>query len=253
MSIDLRGLARKEIAILCLAALVTVISGSCVGTHDRSSTRLLRHVDCPADPESLALRFAPILHLHPQEPYPIIAIIAVLHPEEPLIAYHIFFEDDAFMAGRGKSCDHEVMWIQYDPITLKVCDVPTLWHRTVLRTEFCLMNAKASGQRPNVDIQWGQHGILPAGWMDLQTARPRLELWAHYQLMHHASRMLAKRSEEERVSFPGSYDQYIDFSAPVDAKDFLRKQKVILADHPADELRDRTGLTFALKKNWPSW
>ena len=238
------------IVLFYLALIVTLNTVSCTRMDRCSHLPLLEHVDCKANPESLALRFAPTLHLQPQEPYAIIAIIAVLHIEKPLIAYHIFFEDDAFMAGRGKSCDHEIMWVQYDPITLKVIDVFTLWHRTVLRTDSCLMNAKASGQRPSVDIQWGQHGILPAGWTDLHTTRPRLELWAHYNLMRHANRILAMGAPEQEVSFDGSYDQYVNF---LEASDFLREEKVILAIDPSEELRSRIGLTFAVKKDWPAW
>lgn len=202
---------------------------------------------------SIALRFAPMLYLHADEPYEIVAIIPVFHPLKPIVAYHIFFEDDSFFAGRGKAMDHEIVWVKYDPVTLKVADVFTLWHRTVLRTHACLMDAKASGQRPKVDVQWGQHGMLPYSWRDLPAARPQLELRAHYNIARFLNRIPKASAKRSAVIFEGSYDEYVRFAKPVDASYYMKDRDVVVAEHSAEELRSHLEGTFVVKKEWPDW
>jgi len=235
------------------AVLLSCAAVSCGGQADLSSRSRSACVDGGVDRHTLAIRFAPVLMLHADEPYRVVSVFAVFHPSKPLVAYHVFFEDDVLLAGRGKSLDHEIAWVEYDPVTLKATDVFTLWHRTVLRTDACLMDAKASGQRPRLDVQWGQHGLLPHGWKNLVTARPRLELATHYELARYLNRLPKASARDRAVSFRGSYGDYVTFDVRVDAADYIRADCVIEAPRSREYLNARLGETFLLKKEWPDW
>ncbi len=226
---------------------------SCASPGGRSFPARIDYIDGTADLATVALRFAPILLLNPDEPFRIVAVFGVHHPWKPLIAYHIFFEDDVFMAGRGKSLDHEIAWVEYDPVTLKTADVFTLWHRTVLRTESCPMDAKASGQRPIIEIEWGQHGPLPSGWRSIGAARPRLELAMHYEVVRYINRLPKASSRKPAFSFRGSYADYLTFTKKVDTAGYLSGRNVAKAEHSQKILGSYLEATFLPKKEWPDW
>lgn len=246
-----RSLKTAVTGTLLLAAVVMSSCGTSGKDQDSSS---IDYTDGVTDRYSLALRFAPMLYLHADEPYDIITIIPVFNPAEPVVAYHIFFEHDAVLLG-GEAVDHEIVWVRYDPITLKTVDVLTLWHRTVLRTDECLMLAKTSAQRPTIFVQWGQHGMLPFGWKTLMTARPRLELLIHYNLVYNLNRLPKIGSRGATISFEGSYDDYFRFNRLIDVRGYLKKQTVIVAEYSEIELRLclPDTLEFKIKKEWPDW
>jgi hypothetical protein len=209
--------------------------------------------DDMSDLYRLAGRFAPRLYLHEQEPFNVVTVIPVFHPSRHVIAYHIFFEDDAVYSANRETMDHELVWVQYDPVTLKVLDVFTFWHRTVLRTDVCVMEAKQNGQRPRIDVQWGQHGMLPAGWHQMHTARPRLELVLHYSLVALMEQMSVEDAGGDAVLFDGSYDAYLRFTRYVDTSPYITRDNVITAEHPAEEIGSRIEGSYAEKKEWPHW
>ena len=217
--------------------------------HQDEDMNLYRH--------NLALRFAPRLYIHDEDSTEIFEIIPVFHPEEPVIAYHIFLEDDALFKGWGKEIDHEILWVEYDPVTLKVTDVATYWHRTILRTDTCIVDAKASQQRPKVFIQWGQHGLLPLGWETLKTLRPRGELWVHYILAKIFTKIPWWQKVPSPIIYQGTWEDYtLRFTKEVDATDYVRNQEIIVDEYPDNELRSRIETrfgTFGRKKEWPWW
>jgi hypothetical protein len=200
---------------------------------------------------TLSLRFAPILLLHPEEPFRVVSVLAVFHPSRPLIAYHVFFEDDAFLAGRGKRLDHEIAWVEYDPVTLAVTDVFALWHRAILRTQRCLMEAKAESQHPHLDVQWGQHGLLPSGWKTRATIRPKLELAIHFQLMRFINHLPKTSTVRPVVAFRGSYAEYLVFTEEVQTATYIRREDVVVTEHPLEYIRSRVGQSFLSKQEWP--
>lgn len=233
--------------------MVSIPFWGCGTTGTRSGFPAIVHYDGAMDLYAPAVRFAPRLYLHQDEPFEIIDIIPVFHPTQSVIAYHIFFEEDVLFAGRGKEIDHEVLWVEYDPITLKASDVATLWHGTVLRTDICIMNAKASQQRPIVFIQWGQHGVLPLGWETLRTARPSSDLFVHYTLVKTLNRIPGAQKLDSPVVFQGSYREYLQFAREIDAAYYLKNQKIIVAEYSAEQLLSRVGQAFKVKKEWPFW
>jgi hypothetical protein len=246
-----RGL---KTALAGTVLLATVVMSSCGTLGNEQDFSYIEYIDGVADCYSLALRFAPTLYLHADDPYDIITIIPVFHPTKPMIAYHIFFEHDAVLLGR-EDADHEIVWVRYDPITLKTVDVLTLWHRTVLRTDECLMFARTSAQRPTIFVQWGQHGMLPFGWNTLMTARPRLELLVHYHLVRNLNRLPKIGSRGVTISFEGSYEDYVRFTRLIDAREYVRKQAPIVAEYSEVELSSSLPdtLKFKVKKEWPDW
>ena len=201
----------------------------------------------------LAMRFAPDLYLNSSEPFGLVAVVPVFHPSKPVIAYHMFFNDDAMLAGRGKDLDHEIMWVEYDPVTLKVADVLTLWHRAVLRTDVCAPDARLRGQHARVCVQWGQHGLLPFGWESLLTARPRLELLVHYELARYINRIPKASREKPPVAFKGSYEAYTTFSEEVHTSAYVETTEVVVAENSDRDLRSRVPVSIYLKKQWPDW
>jgi len=233
--------------------IMSIIIHSCGSVRMERSLPGNEYNDHVTDYLSLANHFAPRLYLHEDEPFEIVAIIPVLHPEKPVFAYHIFLEDDAFMNWGGNKYDHEIVWIEFDPVSLKLADVSMYWHRTVLRTEDCLMDAKASDQRPKVYMQWGQHGILPFGWEKIQTARPLVELAAHYGLVTELSTLREKQNIDNPIIFQKSYQEYLEFTKFVETRHFIGSQNLIIAEYSTDRLRSIVGKNIPLKKEWPFW
>ncbi len=243
-----------SVAVLAVYIWITLtFMYACGAGPMRRGASSLEYTDGVVDRYALAVRFAPKLYLHPDEPYEVIAIIPVFHPAKPIIAYHLFFEKDAVLLGSEENADHEIIWVEYDPVSLKIADVITLWHRAILRTDSCLMNAKASAQRPRVDVQWGQHGILPYHWKTLMAARPRLELIVYYNLVHHIHMLPKLGTSGSAVVFEGTYDDYLTFTVLVDAADYFCAEDVLVAEYPDTELRSKLGKTFRRKKEWPGW
>lgn len=233
--------------------LMAVLSLVC-GKQGRDPARPASvHSDRMGDLHTLALWFAPILYLHPDEPSEIMTVIPVFHPTKPIVAYHIFFDDDAFLAGRGKDIDHEVVWVEYDPINLKVEDVLTLWHRTVLRTDACVLDARRPEQRPRISVQWGQHGMLPLGWENLTSARPRLELRMHYNLARYINRIPLASPKRPVIAFAGSYEEYLTFTEAVDTSIYIEERDTVIAEDCEGELRLRIHQSLSIKKQWPDW
>jgi hypothetical protein len=109
------GLAKRALAAVAALLLMAIVVSSAFGTMSLERAAVdseAREASVVPEPDRPALgrRFAPILYLNPAEPFGILTIIPVFHPSLPLIAYHVFFEEDALLAGRGKSSDHEIVY-----------------------------------------------------------------------------------------------------------------------------------------------
>jgi len=203
------------------------------------------------DLTTLVMRFAPKLYLNSDEPSKLISVIPVHHPEKPLIAYHIIFDNDALFSGRGEIYDHEVLWVEYDPISYIVVDVPTLWHRTVIRTDSSLLDAKSSDQRPRVMVEWGLHGLLPLGWKKLSILRVNAEIRLHWFLAQNASKVPGV--QKNKVRFDGTFEEFITFNDYVDTREIINYEDVIVALYSFEDLKKQIDNSFALKKEWPDW
>jgi hypothetical protein len=238
-------------AIILMVMLIMALS--CFAPRSPERIPAVDYEDGVADWFQLALRFAPRLYLQAEEPYEIESVIPVFHPAQPVIAYHIFFEDDALYSKKGLGLDHELVWVRYDPVTLKLMDVITFWHRTTLRTDACLLDAKSNQQRPRIEVQWGQHGMLPWKWRDIFSVRPRLELALHYSLVAQSNQSDGAETDGGSPLFGGSYEQYLQFTACLDLSNYIREENIIIAEHPAGEIGALISGAYAEKKEWPHW
>jgi len=104
----------------------------------------------------LARSLAPVLFLQRDETFPLERVVAVVHPERPIIAYHLLWRDDAHGSWIPFTTptDQEIVWVGYDS-TGAPTDVWTYWHGKVLHSAWKDRGGVA------VDVQWGKHGSLP--------------------------------------------------------------------------------------------
>ncbi|MFC1719275.1 hypothetical protein ACFL6S_36840 [Candidatus Poribacteria bacterium] len=203
-------------------------------------------------PFDLALRFAPRLYTNPTEPYGIRDLVVFVHPQRPLIAYHIMWEDDTIGPGIGMDSDHETAWVEYDPVSLKLVDMWTLWHRGILHTAQSVMEAKSHNQRPKLLIQWGQHGILPVGWERLPTSRPHAELRLHFSIMKLVQIGPYTGSKNiDSLKFQGDYSDYVTFSELIDSREYIHPEKVVVGIDSNKIMVQMLSYSVGLKQPWP--
>src|SRR5215831_11005849 len=113
------------------------------------------------------LRFAPRVFQVVTDPFPLKDVVAIHHPDEPLIAYHFFWEDDIDFPDDNDPCDHELVWVRYDAQTNRLTNFSAYFHGRILSSPAAVSDAHQNGERPRVNIQWGKHGSLPLGWESL--------------------------------------------------------------------------------------
>lgn len=108
------------------------------------------------DGARLARSLAPVLFLQRDESFALERVVAVLHPAERIVAYHLLWRDDAHGAWIPftTATDQEIVWVGYDT-TGAPERLWTYWHGKVLHTEWRDRGTVL------VDVQWGKHGSLP--------------------------------------------------------------------------------------------
>ncbi len=224
----------------------------CGQNRSLMSPKVISYREEQPTPFDLALRFAPRVYVNPTEPYRLEDLIVFIHPQRPLIAYHLLWEDDSIGPGRGKEGDHEIAWVEYDPISLKLVDVWALWHRGILHTDESVIEAKDHHQRPKFFVQWGQHGMLPVGWEKLSTARPRAELRLHFALSKSIQLGPYTGSKNiDSLKFQGDYCDYLTFSELVDLRQYVRPAKVIVGADSNAVMSEMISYSISLKEPWP--
>ena len=121
---------------------------------------------------AMVRRFAPRIYVLSSEFFPLKDFAVILHPRKRLIAYHLFWEDDIDFPEDNDPCDHELIWVEYaeDRQTLK--RVWTYFHGRILDGgKEAIEDAQRHGMRPRINVQWGKHGSMPAGWESLKIQR----------------------------------------------------------------------------------
>lgn len=103
-------------------------------------------------------RHCPLLLTTEAECFPLKDIAAVHHPAKPLIGYHLFWEDDFDFPDDYEPCDHEEIWVEYDPAEETVTQVMTFFHSSVISSEEAVQEAREHGERPIIRIEWGNTG-----------------------------------------------------------------------------------------------
>jgi hypothetical protein len=236
-------------------------------------------LDPPRDPTADELqqirRFAPRIYVTPTEFFPLKDFAVVMHPDKPLIAYHLFWEDDIDFPEDNDPCDHELMWVQYSPDGSNIDAITTYFHGRLLKGgDAALADARKHGMRPRVNVQWGKHGSMPGGWEDLPISATDGDIErkylapdgtmtlaryneATYQKLHTEGRRLISNPLALRLGWPdrftGTWKEFVDFSRPIDAVEFIDRTKMVKVSRWNSATIDRYFLTynFRPKTEWP--
>ena len=147
--------------------------------------------------------------------------------------------------------DHEIVWVAYDLVSLKLTGIWTYWHRGTLQTNMGVIEAKEHGQRPKIFVQWGKHGLLPIGWEALKTVRPKVEMYSHFLLSKIPPIRTGGSSGGKMLIFPGDYTDYVDFSVSIDSRTYIRREDVYMGVNSDLILRHRIQYSFGNKPQWP--
>lgn len=214
-------------------------------------------VDAPQEPtaaqRALVLKFAPRLHNVPREFFPLKDIVALLHPERPVIAYHLFWEDDFGFPSDNDPCDHEIVWVEYAPATEKIVRVWTYFHGRVLTNDAAIEEANAHAGRAWIGVEWGFHGSVPWQALKLDPAVDA-KLKDHWTNARNARQQprdpLARGWPEE---YTESYEAYTTFSVSNDPRPQLEKPGLVYVSRWPNATINRYCLryNFAAKLEWP--
>jgi hypothetical protein len=228
-----------------------------------------------ADQLALVRRFAPRIYTTQREFFGLKDFAVIVHPERRLIAYHFFWEDDIDFPEDNDPCDHELMWIEYSPDRKSIQAIWTYFHGRVLAgPEAALADARQHEMRPRVNVQWGKHGSMPAGWEGLQITADDGDIERKY-LTPGASTTLAayneaafrKLKEEGRRRiddpiarrlkwpdrFEGTWRDFIDFSHLIDPLAMFDRTMMAVVSRWNSATINREFLTynFRPKTEWP--
>lgn len=199
------------------------------------------------------LRFAPRLMLVKGEFFPLKDIVAILHPERPVIAYHLFWDDDLGFPSDNDPCDHEIVWVEYDPSTDKLVRVWTYWHGRIVTTDEGTTDANSHGGRPWIGVQWGYHGSVP--WKALgQVAEVDRIMRDHWARAHAGAQPpLDPLARGWPTKYEGDFKAFTHFSVPFDPRPRLRDPGLVYVSRWANATINRYCLryNFAAKTEWP--
>ena len=191
----------------------------------------------------LARSLAPVLYLQRDERFPLSRTVAVLHPEKPIIAYHLLWRDDV----NGSwipftvATDQEIVWVGYDPSGAPT-DVWTYWHGTILHTPW-------PRSQVAINVQWGKHGSLPRGIVESSLPSPKkLNFFFASTRFLVPDTFLGRIVRGGPVLFPHSYNRYRDFSKMLTIAD--RFDAIVRTRDPDETLSAVFG-KYSKKPAWP--
>ncbi|MCH7858489.1 MAG: tetratricopeptide repeat protein [Candidatus Marinimicrobia bacterium] len=214
----------------------------------------------------LVVRFAPRLYINSREFFKLEDVVVILHPEEPLIEYSLFWDDDIDYPGDNDPTDHEKIWIQYDPRSGDVMNVYFYFHRAILSTEAALKDARDHHNRASINIQWGGHGSLPLGWQNIPADQivikyasidepdtilsMRSRFQAHVKSTRNPDHPLAKGWPKR---FEGTWEEYIAFDRYINLADFIGEKKMVIKSRWSNAVIDQYFLDYQFfpKREWP--
>ncbi|MCZ8511874.1 hypothetical protein O9H85_05445 [Paenibacillus filicis] len=203
-------------------------------------------------------RFCPVLLTTSKEIFPLKDVVAVHHPFRPLIGYHLFWEDDYDFPDDYEPCDHEEIWVEYDPAEGTVTKVLTFFHSYVIESQDAVEEARENGGRPIVRIEWGKHGSLLKGWEELTIPLKDISgldwmkmTYEHVKAGGRVPDHPLKRHWPK--GFDGSFEEYTDFSVPVDPLAYLERKPLLFKSLWVNATLFTRGLlyNFHPKMEWP--
>ncbi len=218
-------------------------------------------LDPPREPGAAELerveRYAPLLYTTPSEPLPLRDVVAVVHPDEPLIGYHLFWEDDIDFPDDDEPSDHEQVWVAWNPATNAVAVLYAWYHQHLLRSVKGAVTASRAGARPIVHVEWGKHGSLLEGWQEMVVDGVSIleDMRQTYARLHTQGRRLAEYPPARHwpPRFAGTWDEFTDFSCRVDTRSWLRRKRMVTVSRWANAAINQLFLlyNFCPKWEWP--
>lgn len=218
----------------------------------------------------LVRRFTPRLFTTSSEPFALRDAAAILHPSRPLIAYHLFWEDDIDFPDDNDPCDHEVIWIEYSADGQTRERTWTYFHGRILEEPRPL----SAEPRARVQVQWGKHGSLPRHWERLTIepaaseigdgipfSREPIALPAYmrgsYEKLSTAGRRLPEHPIASRLGWPrrfeGTATDFVTFPREVNAVPLLARPGLVAVSRFNNGTLNRWMLpyNFRPKQEWP--
>jgi tetratricopeptide (TPR) repeat protein len=215
------------------------------------------------DDLKLANKYAPRLFVNPEEFFGLKDLVAVIHPEKPIVAYNLFWDDDIDHPGDNDPSDHEVVWIEFDQNSWKVTGVYTYFHRALLSTDEAVKDANLHYQRAGISVQWGGHGSLPLGWERLkpqvfyEKISEKLKVKDMPERYQELSKSIKNPGHPLAKNWPkrfeGSYQDFINFSQYIDSRKWLKKKRMVIISRWPNAVINRYFLAYNYfpKRQWP--
>ena len=250
----------------------------CLDDASREYARALE-LDPPreltAEEWGLVRRFAPRLYTTPSEFFPLKDFAVILHPTARLVAYHFFWEDDIDFPEDNDPCDHELIWVKYSADKKSIEKFWSYFHGRILESgDAALSDARHNGMRPRVNVQWGKHGSLLAGWEEMTIVATGGDVEKKYypldqpiSIKQYQEGTYRKLSEEGRRlidhpialrlgwprKFTGQWSDFVNFSRLVEPLRLLDRTKMARVSRWNSATINQYFLTynFRPKTEWP--
>ncbi|MBC7791932.1 MAG: hypothetical protein H7Z74_18455 [Anaerolineae bacterium] len=192
----------------------------------------------------LARRLAPVLYQQRDEQFPLSRVVAFLHPERRVIAYHLLWRDDVHGSWLPFTVptDEEIIWVGYDS-TGAPTEVWTYWHSRILHSTW-------PKSQVVVNIQWGKHGSFPRGMRESDLPRfATLNFFYAMTILGIPDMALGNTARKGPWCFCHSYRRYRDYSKPL----FITERIDVVAreKNPRPILTAVFGKNYSNKDWWP--
>ncbi len=196
--------------------------------------------------ERRILELAPLLRTVPGERFRLETAVAIHHPTEPLIGYHLFWGDDIDFPDDSDPTDHEVVWIRYEPVSGRAVRAYAYFHGQILE-------AVPDPAGPVFAVEWGKHGSLP---VDAAGRAPEpASLRRHWERLHREGIRDPDHPHARRwpKRFDGDWAHYRRFTEAVDVRTRLERRPRSWISAWPNAVLDQHALpyNFAPKIEWP--
>jgi hypothetical protein len=192
------------------------------------------------------LDLAPILRKVPGEPFRLVDVVALHHPRQPLIAYHLFWSDDIDFPSDNDPCDHEIVWVRYEPVSGRPVHQYSYFHGRILE-------APVQTDQPLFAVEWGKHGSLPLDGSGNVPDAPALR--RHWERLNREGirepdHPLALHWPKRFADDWSAYRRYVEST---DTRSVLSRRGFLWQSYWANAVLDQYALTynFAAKTEWP--